>query len=178
MKTTAAAAAFCLLALLAFAAGPALITIKGSKKTADSHRSTSAGKARQVTHTSRDLFYEFELTTSSPAAPANVVVKWVVVTEDFKGRQHVGTKGEKETPLPRNRPTTVETGDFNLESRDVRSVKRHVMRNDGAEEKIVGYGVRVYDGNGKMIAEEYNPNKEEQTLVAAFDGKLKGRDDE
>jgi hypothetical protein len=171
MKKMITALLVSLAAFAASAAAPSLITIKGSKKTADSHHNSSAAGRKTVTHTSKDVFYEFELTTSSPAAPDNVIVKWVVVTVDPKARMRLGTVGQKEIALTRNKPAAIETEDITIESKSVSG--HHGHQSSQSEEKVLGYGVRVFDGNGRIIAEEFNPKNEEKTFVAAFDGKLK-----
>lgn len=159
-----------LFAAAALAAMPSLITIKGMKKTADTHRNNAVNGPRTVTSTDKNIFYEFELTASSPAVPDNVNVKWVVVTIGMGGHLHLGTKGEKETALPKNKPTTVESDDINIESKQVHGPRGHLLSQ--GETKIVGYGVRVFDGNGTMIAENYYPENEKKTMAEAFDGKL------
>lgn len=177
MKKMLPAIALVLATLQALAVAPSPVIVKGLKKTADSHRSSNTQGRHQVTHTSKDIFYQFDLTTSSPAVPASIVAKWVVLTEDYKGRPHVGTKGEKEIELPKNKTVSIETDDFNLESRQVRVVGRHKSIGSGEdEEKVLGYGVRIFDGNGNLISEEYNPDNETRALADAFDGKLKDVD--
>ncbi len=168
--------ALVLVAFHALAAMPSPITVKAAKKTADSHHNTAAHGPRTVTFTAKDVYYEFELTTSSPAVPASVVAKWVVLTIGMGGHVHVGTKGEKEIALPKNKPVTVETDDFSLETKNVHGARGHFVNQ--SEAKVLGYAVRVFDTGGTLLSEEYSPDNEKKSLADAFDGKLKDVDED
>lgn len=162
-------AACVIAATSAMAADP--ITITASKKTADSRQKTSSnGPRHSVSHGQKDVFYRFEIATMRPGIEPSIIVKWVVLIEDMHGRVHVGTSGTQEASLIINKPVVIETDDFSLESREVR--KRGVVRED--EASVLGYGVRICDTQGHIIAEKTEPSRAERKIVEAFSGKMRG----
>lgn len=167
-----------LAAALAFGAPPEPVKVKASKKTADSHRNTAAAGRRSVERSTKDIFYEFELSTMSPALPDDVTVKWAVVTLDMFGEPRLGTAGEKQITLPKNKATIVETDDFSLASKDVHTVRRRSSANTSAEEKILGYGVRIVDGAGSLLSETISPGNARKSIEDAFSGKLGGSEED
>lgn len=159
-------------ATVAFGAAPQPVKVKAAKKTADSHRNTATVGRKAVERSSTDKFYEFELSTMSPAVPTNVTVKWVVVTLNMLGNPRLGTSGEQQIALPKNQPVAIETDDFALEGKEVQVIRRHASHNTDAEEKIVGYGVRVFDDKGTLLSETISPDNSSKVVQEAFDGKL------
>lgn len=169
--------AFVLLAVVgvataALAAGPQPIRIKATKKTADTRSNTAVAARRTVEHSSKDLYYEIELARNVPNAPDQVTVKWAVVTLGMGGRPLLGTGGEKAVTIPKDRPAVVETDDFSLETKEVNVNRARVDIDSTAKEKIIGYGVRVLDSTGAMIAETIQPESARAQVLEAFDAAM------
>ncbi len=159
-------------ATAALAAGPQPIRIKATKKTADTRSNTAVAARRTVEHSSKDLFYEIELARNVPNAPDQVTVKWAVVTLGMSGRHLLGTGGEKAVTMPKDRPAVVETDDFSLETKEVNVNRARVDIDSTSKEKLIGYGVRVLDDKGAVIAETIQPESARKSVLEAFDGTL------
>ena len=156
------------LPLTATAASPSPISIKATKKTADSHQNTELVRPRlSVTSSEKDVFYRIELTPRTTQVPTNVVVKWVVALQAQNGRVYTGTKGMKEAVLSLGHPAVVETDDFSLDSVEIR---RHGLVGERGPE-ILGYGIRVCDDEDRIVAEAYEPSRAEKDLVDLFQRK-------
>lgn len=173
MKTTALFSIALFAACIAVAAPPAPVTVKGTKRTAGTHRNKRAVEARVVETTFKDVFYEFEIRSTSSAVPKDVTVKWVVVTLGMDGQPQVGTRGEQRLALEVNRAAFIETADFSLESRDINFAARN-RNSTSSEEKIIGYGVRIFDAQGNQVAQIVEPENESNAIIGVFDQKIEG----
>lgn len=164
-----------LAALSASAAAPSPITIRATKKTADVQRESERLSARTtMTHEKKEQYYQIELGTMTPGLPDYVVVRWIVLLEDFKRRLVVGTRGSKDVSLAVNKPVELQTDRFTLVENTL--VKTN-SRGAGRESTIHGYGIRVYDDTGRILAEKYDPPSAQEDLVEAFDEKAERRRD-
>ncbi len=159
-------------ALSTQAAGPQSLRIKATKKTADTRSNTAVAARRTVEHSSKDLFYEIELARNVPNAPDQVTVEWAVVTLGMGGRPLLGTGGEKAVTIPKDRPAVVETDDFSLETKEVNVNRVRQDINSTSKEKLIGYGVRVLDDKGAVIAETIQPESARASVLEAFEGTL------
>jgi len=160
--------------LAAAAATPSPISIKTTKKTADTdHDYARRSRIKSVSHSTKDQYYNVELNTMTRGLPDYVTVKWVVLVEDAHGRIMVGTKGEKETALVVNKTAEVQTDTFTLESETWQ--KKGFSRE--RDSTVRGVGIRVCDDDGKILAEKYDPPSAEKDLLGAFDGKKDQRRD-
>lgn len=175
MKTCSLLLAALLAASSVTAVAPPPVVIKATKKTADVQRDSERLSARAtMTHETKEQYYLIELGTMTRGLPDYVVVRWIVLLEDFKGRLVVGTRGSKDVPLAVNKTAEVQTDRFTLVENTL--VKTH-NRGGGRESTIRGYGIRVCDDAGRILAEKYDPPSAEKDLVAAFDEKAERRRD-
>jgi hypothetical protein len=159
---------------IAHAATPQLFTIKATKKTGDTRKNVQQiGNIRRLTNTEKDIFYQLEISTVSPAAPTNFVVTWAVLVENEKGRLHAGCLGGTTTNFARGaRTVEVETDSVELDEHTQQRKNQNFSR--GSD--IYGYGIRITDMTGKLLAEKIEPSKAAAEINEAFEGKHGGRD--
>ena len=158
-----------LLAASAYALTPGAIVIKGTKKKDGSRDGGNITAGKNVAHSQDDIYYQFDLSTMSKDVPSEVKVKWVVLVSTMKGRLRLASQGEKPATLTMGgQPARVETPIFTMnEERGPKGRK--------FEAEIVGYGVKVLDDKGNVLAEKYDPESAHKRLTDAFDGNLNGQ---
>lgn len=160
---------------LVHAAPLPVITIKATKKTGDSRKSVEQiGNLRRRTDTEKELYYQLEIAALSQNVPTNIAVTWAVLIESEKGRLRLGCLGGTETNFTRTvRTLQVQTDSFELEEHTQQRARQNISR--GSE--IYGYGIRVTDLTGKILAEKVEPSKAAAEINEAFEGKHAARPD-
>lgn len=104
--------------------------------------------------TQKEYFYRFDVQAISPQVANPLKFEWVVLYEDWEGRSRPGTHGTCETNVAMTRAVSIETETVHLNQRNWRGPGGHSGR---IEDKIAGYGLRVTDKDGNLIAEDYDP---------------------
>lgn len=103
--------------------------------------------------TQKEYVYRFDVLSVSPQLANPIKLEWVVMFEDWSGRLRPGTHGTCETNAGMTKAVSVETDTVHLNQRNWQG-----PQNSGKiEDKIAGYGLRVNDSNGNLIAEQYEP---------------------
>lgn len=141
------------------------LRIKGTKVLESRNKggSQNLGFAKTAT-AQKEYFYRFDVQSVSPQSSGALKFEWAVMYEDWEGRMRVGTHGTCETNVGMTRATSIETETIELNERNWQGAHG---RSGKVEDKIAGYGLRVWDKNGNLIAEEYEPS----SLKKDFDWK-------
>lgn len=145
------------LLVLAVAAGVALaddIEIKATQKTESSDKGSTqtlpGGTSRSVR---TEKYYKFELRRMSSAIPSVVNVAWAVFKEGVGGKIELAAHGEETVSLPIGQEVALKSSTVLLTGRE------WTGRRDGDfGEDLAGYGVRITDRNGEVVAERYDPS--------------------
>lgn len=157
-----------LTAALTLAAAPA-ITIKATKKTADTDRNReNLGSLRSRQDTYKKKYLELTLTAAGIPPPGDIVVNWAVLIEDVKNRTHLGALGGTQTNFGRARSIEIRTDEFDMEEHSVSRPRGNVER----DSEVHAYGIRITDLQGKILADKIEPAKAAAEINEAFDGKL------
>lgn len=155
MKTQLIAAGLILGAVLSAGAATTL-RVKGTKlldsRTKSGNQNLGFG---QTSSTQKDYFYRFDLQALAPQAVGRLKAEWVVMYEDWQGHLRVGTRGVCETNVALSKVTAVETDTVQLNQRNWQGAGGRAGK---VEDKIVGYGLKVSDAQGNLLAEEYEPS--------------------
>jgi len=133
-----------------------LVRIKATKQL-DSRKSSGkqdVGYGR-TSLTQKEYLYRFDAQAVSPQVANPLKFEWVVMIEDWSGRIRPATHGTCETNVAMTRAVSIETDTVELNQRNWQGAGG---RTGKVEEKIAGYGLRVTDKNGNLIAENYDPS--------------------
>lgn len=130
------------------------IVITATKKTMDEFKGGEQdlwrGTSRSV---EKQVFYEIEVKSRSPAVPSDLTVEWLILIEGAGGRVFPGTLGRRSITLALGQATTLETDPVKLEGREWRGG----LNPGTVEDSIAGYGIRVLATDGSIVAEKYDP---------------------
>ncbi|MBN1270564.1 MAG: hypothetical protein JXB04_13320 [Kiritimatiellae bacterium] len=152
-KTIAVLGGVLLVATVSAAFEP--IEISATKKTVDARKSAGQALWRGTSRaTEKEILYRFDFKRRSAEIPEYVTAQWMVLVEGALG--HVvapRTSGESRIGLPLNQLVNLETEAFSLRGREWTSGP-----NPGTvEEQLIGYGVRLLNEQGAVLAEKYGP---------------------
>ena len=130
------------------------VRISGTKKTLDRRESSAQARPRgQTTLTQKLVGYSFSLQRMSTDAPEKATVAWILIKEQKDGRTVEAARGESVLDLPLGRAITLDSAPVELEERDWTG-----RRNAGTvSSQLTGYGLRVLNSQGEVIAERYEP---------------------
>jgi len=141
--------------------GRAAVDIKATKKTASKHKGSQQQLPRGQTQSTEDsVYYVLEIKNNSSTAAGAVDLQWIVLLEGAGGRISPATSGTEQLTLSFGRTETVETGTITLRGREWSG--RH--RSGKVEDEIAGYGVRVLNQQGDVIATKYHPSSIESKV--------------
>jgi hypothetical protein len=148
----------CLSILVAGAAlsAPGLdkIRITDSKKTVEKRESSAQKLAHGTTSlTEKQIILTFGLQRMAPDVPETVTAAWVLIQEGRDGRLAEASRGTSVVVLPLGRTTSLETAPVTLVEREWSNRRK----SGSLADSIAGYGLRILDAEGKVIAERYDP---------------------
>lgn len=132
-----------------------LIRIKAAKKL-DSRKNSGNQQAfgGRTSLTQKEYYYRFDVQALSPQVANPLKFEWVVMLEDWSGRVRPATHGTCETNVAMTGAVPIETETVHLNERNWQGPGGRAGK---VEDKIAGYGLRVTDKNGNLIAEDYDP---------------------
>jgi hypothetical protein len=134
--------------------------IQATKKTADTRKSATQDLPRGRSHAvTEDVYYAFTLRRMNPNLPERAVVEWVVLKEAVDGRLLLGTRGRKEIDMPFGKEIELKTDTVTLRGRTWTSGRAGTV-----EEEVHGYGLRVLNDEGDILAEKYEPDSLEERV--------------
>ena len=148
-----------LLIIFSFASssfGAALVDITATKKTGQKAR----GDRQNVGNlsgkiNSRAVYYEFNVRTVSPQV-SRARAEWVVLTETL-GMVMPAGHGERMLNLKLGHSTNWKSDPIDLKELEFRGLPE--LGSGEIETEIKGYGIRLLDGNGQLIGEEYSSTR-------------------
>ncbi|MBU1693290.1 MAG: hypothetical protein KKC51_04935 [Verrucomicrobia bacterium] len=153
MKTTASIV-FALLMATAAVHGRDDIVITATKKSLDEFKGSEQdlwrGTSRSV---EKQVLYEVEVKSRSPAVPSDLTVEWLILVEGAGGRVFPGTLGRQSITVATGQSATLQTEPVKLVGREWRGGPRPGT----VEDDIAGYGIRVLATDGTLLAEKYEP---------------------
>ena len=150
-------------------AGAGYLTIKATKKTADTREGGNVTMGKNIQLEERDVYYELDI-RSMAATPQELRVDWVVLVKTIKGRLRTADRGEETITLKTGETKTLETSLITLR-------EEAGPKGNGFKGKIEGVGVRVTDAEGAVVGELYEPATSRKNLEDAFAGEIKRRKD-
>lgn len=156
---------FCMILFVASGYGQA-IQISATKKTADrrdSETQTLPG-GRKTSLEVEQILYRFDMRPMSTSLPATGELQYVLVVEDMSGRLSVDAFGKDTIDLAFGQTRSVESKTVTLNERQWSG--RH--GSGDTSESIYGYGVRVVDSSGEVLAEKYSRSDIQAMLEEAF----------
>ncbi len=129
------------------------VAITMTKKTAQQSKGTQQEVPRGTTRAvEKEIVYVVELRSMIPHA-ADLTAEWVILVEMAGGRVAPGNSGSKSISLNFGQTLSFETGPVTLLSREW-----NTMRAGGTvKDDVAGYGIRVVDSGGAVLAEKYEP---------------------
>lgn len=131
------------------------IEITATRKTLDTRKGNEQDLWRGTSQAvEKQVYYEIELKSWSPAVPSDVTVEWLVLVEGAGGRLFPGTFGSKSVSLALGQSATVETEPVKLEGREWTGG----LNPGTVEDSIAGYGIRVLSTDGAVLVEKYEPS--------------------
>ncbi len=137
------------------------VRITDSTKTVEKRQSNDQKLPKGTTSlTTKELVQTFTLQRMAPDVPEQVTVKWVVLRESRDGRLEEATRGESVQRLPLGQAATVSTAPFSIMERSW--VGRHHA--GSVSEEIAGYGLRLLNDAGTVLAEKYKPTSIEKQI--------------
>lgn len=153
------------LALVLTAAGPAAaldkVRITAAKKTLDKRESSGQKLPHgQTSLTEKQVIYNFSLQRMSPDVPEMSTISWILMKERIDGRLVEAARGESVVALPLGRAVTVESAPVQLDEREWSG--RH--RSGSVSSDLAGYGLRVMNSKGEVLAERYDPADMQRTI--------------
>lgn len=155
--------AFLSLALAFALPAPALekVRITGTKKTIDKRESSSQRLPHGQTQLSeKQVVYAFSLQRMTPDTSEQATASWILMRESMDGRLSEAARGDSVVSLPLGRAVA-------LESAPVTLTEREWSRHGGSGtvgSSLAGYGLRILDDKGQIIAERYDPASIEKEI--------------
>jgi antitoxin component HigA of HigAB toxin-antitoxin module len=154
------------LALLAAVSTPAFaldkVRISGTKKTLAKRESSPQTRPRgQTSLTQKMMMYVFSLQRMATEVPAQSTVAWVLIKERKDGRLVEAARGASMVDLPLGREVTLDSTPVELEERDWSGPKQA----GSISSSLAGYGLRVVDAAGDVVAECYEPAEMQRIVV-------------
>ena len=130
------------------------ITITATKKTAQQSKGSQQELPRGTTQAvEKEIVYVVELRSMIPHPATDLTTEWVLLVEMAGGRVAPGNSGSKPVSLNFGQALSFETGPVTLLSREW-----NTARGGGTvKDNIAGYGIRVVDSAGAVLAEKYEP---------------------
>lgn len=130
------------------------VRISATKKTLDKRASDSQKLPHGSTSlTEKQVIYSFSLQRMAPDVPETPTVSWIVMKERMDGRLVEAARGEAVVSLPLGRAVTTESSPVQLDEREWVG-RKHA---GSASSELAGYGLRVLNSNGEVVAERYEP---------------------
>jgi hypothetical protein len=129
------------------------IKVTGTKRTV--HASSGGQQTIPTGKTALDVknvVYEFSFQSLVPSLPKGLHAEWMVLVQSMNGDLVPGTIGKGDLALEFGRPFSVTTDPVKLEEREWRTT----WTSGQIESKIAGWGVRVKDGDDKVVSETYS----------------------
>jgi len=146
--------------------------IKASKKTASKYEGSEQQRLKVSTKATRkDTYYEVEVRRMSPNAPKKVEVEWAILIELVNGQLKLAEQGSKSVSIPYGMTKKIETGTAMLKGREIDGP----FRSSDIEDDIAGYGIRIKDSEGNVLAEKYSKSSVENYIKEAIKKKEKQR---
>lgn len=139
----------------------ALLEIDASRSTVERHRGAEQDVPRGTTrYTEQDIVYTFSVKPRSTRVPDEVLVEWAVLVEKPGGRIETVERGGKVLNVRLGRASTVAAEAVTLQGRE------YDMRRGSGDVKddVYGYGVRVLDADGNVLAEKYSRTGAQDTI--------------
>lgn len=162
MKTPILLAAALLVAGTVTASALDKVRISGTKKTlAKRESSTQALPRGQTSLTQKMMMYVFGLQRMATEVPEQSTVAWVLIKEQKDGRLVEAARGESLVDLPLGREVTLDSTPVELEERDWSGPKQA----GSVSSSLAGYGLRVLNGAGDVLAERYEPAEMQRIVV-------------
>ena len=156
--------------LVAFAfvlawAGPAAaldkVRITGTKKTLEKRESSNQKLPHgQTSLTEKQVIYAFSLQRMTPDVPEMCNVSWILMKEEMNGRLVEAARGESVVALPLGRAVNVDSAPVQLDEREWTG--RH--QGGSVSSDLAGYGLRVLNSKGEVLAERYEPTDMQRTI--------------
>lgn len=140
-----------------------LVRISGTKKTLDKRESSVQTLPRgQSTLTQKQVVYAFALQRMSPEVPEKARIVWILMKEQKDGRLVEAARGEAAPTLPLGREVTLESAPVLLEEREWTGNKNANVGSIASN--LAGYGLRVFNTDGEVVAERYEPADLQRTI--------------
>lgn len=138
------------------------VRISGTKKTlAKRESSTQALPRGQTSLTQKMMMYVFGLQRMATEVPEQSTVAWVLIKEQKDGRLVEAARGVSVVELPLGREVTLDSTPVELEERDWSGPRRE----GSVSSSLAGYGLRVVNGAGEVLAERYEPAEMQRIVV-------------
>ena len=142
------------LAVIQPAAALDKVRISATKKTLDKRESENQKLPHGSTSlTEKQVIYAFSLQRMTPDVPDLPTVSWVLMKERMDGRLVEAARGESVVNLPLGRAVSVESAPVQLDEREWVG-RKHAGT---ASSELAGYGLRVLNSKGEVVAERYEP---------------------
>lgn len=130
------------------------VRISATKKTLDKRESDNQKLPHGSTSlTEKQVIYSFSLQRMTPDVPETPTVSWIVMKERMDGRLVEAARGEAVVSLPLGRAVTTESSPVQLDEREWVG-RKHA---GSASSELAGYGLRVLNSKGEVVAERYEP---------------------
>lgn len=137
------------------------VRISATKKTLDKRESDSQKLPRgQTTLTEKQVIYSFSLQRMTPDVPELPTVSWILMKERVDGRVVEAARGESVVNLPLGRAVSVESAPVQLDEREWIG-RKHA---GSVSSELAGYGLRVLNSKGEVVAERYEPTDMQRTI--------------
>jgi hypothetical protein len=138
------------------------VRITGTKKTLAKRESSTQDLPRgQTSLTQKMMMYVFGLQRMATEVPEQSTVAWVLIKEQKDGRLVEAARGESVVDLPLGREVTLDSTPVELEERDWSGPRRE----GSVSSSLAGYGLRVVNGAGEVLAERYEPAEMQRIVV-------------
>lgn len=138
------------------------VRITGTKKTLAKRESSTQDLPRgQTSLTQKMMMYVFGLQRMATEVPEQSTVAWVLIKEQKDGRLVEAARGESVVDPPLGREVTPDSPPVELEERDWSGPRRE----GSVSSSLAGYGLRVVNGAGEVLAERYEPAEMQRIVV-------------
>ena len=141
------------------------IQISATKKTDDQRKTSSQQLAHGSTQLSlKNVYYRFDIRPMTTGLPEEAELQYIVLQENVNGKVEVAVRGTQSVSLTFGQPQSIESESFEL-------TKRSWNRAGGSgnlKQDVYGYGVRIVNRDGDVLAEKYAPSSTQKDLEAAF----------
>lgn len=144
-----------------FAGGPPSIRISSELTKEGSRSGGHIGQVKNVKRTEEDYHFTFSLTSESPSMPAKAHADWVVLVETLRGDLRTAAQGRTPVELVQGKPFAFDTSRFTL-------VEKTGPKGRSFDGDVYGYGIRVVDASGAVLAEQVKPEKSRRRVMEAL----------